>query len=565
MLTKYVRRDIRREGLKNLKRRYYLNILIVFVVSVILNGGYRLSTKRFEMPIDSTLSTAKSVVENNGNIENLEDLEKLENLEEIGDLEKIENLGNTNISSTMGLDSDLSNSQIILKFILNVFDVKDPPNPESVSTTSAKYYGGVASVFVNEITGSQSFVFGIINGINEVVFNGRVASSVIIFVFAVISVFIFVFVKNVIIVGKNRYFLEQRRYHETGPGELLFPYKNKRLKNISKIMLIRYLFQLLWDLTIVGGIIKRYEYLLIPYIVAENPEIDLKDAFKISKQLMMGNKYRAFLIDFSFLPWFLLSYLTFNLSALFFSDAYIECVRAEVYMRIRNERKNELELSLRKWLNDDMLAIDHIEETQHPSGVEVLDIPTVDIHSFKHDYMRKYSFLSLVQLFFTYSLVGWIWEVALYLATTGQFVNRGTMHGPWLPIYGCGGMLIIILLRPFREKPGQLFVGTVLVCGGVEYFTSWILEKLFDAKWWDYTGYFLNVNGRICFEGLLVFGMAGLAFSYILSPMLDDMYNKVNEKYRRIICIILMILFVADFIWSMLSPNIGDGITSGLI
>jgi uncharacterized membrane protein len=120
-------------------------------------------------------------------------------------------------------------------------------------------------------------------------------------------------------------------------------------------------------------------------------------------------------------------------------------------------------------------------------------------------------------------------------------------------------------LRPFREKPGQLFVGTVLVCGGVEYFTSWILEKLFDAKWWDYTGYFLNVNGRICFEGLLVFGMAGLAFSYILSPMLDDMYNKVNEKYRRIICIILMILFVADFIWSMLSPNIGDGITSGLI
>ena len=77
MLTKYVRRDIRREGLKNLKRRYYLNILIVFVVSVILNGGYRLSTKRFEMPIDSTLSTAKSVVENNGNLENLEDLEKV--------------------------------------------------------------------------------------------------------------------------------------------------------------------------------------------------------------------------------------------------------------------------------------------------------------------------------------------------------------------------------------------------------------------------------------------------------------------------------------------------------
>ena len=104
------------------------------------------------------------------------------------------------------------------------------------------------------------------------------------------------------------------------------------------------------------------------------------------------------------------------------------------------------------------------------------------------------------------------------------------MHGPWLPIYGCGGMLIILLLKPFREKPGQLFLGTVVVCGGVEYFTSWILEKLFDAKWWDYTGYFLNVNGRICFEGLLVFGMAGLAFTYIISPMLDDIYKKVKEN-----------------------------------
>lgn len=562
MLTKYVRRDIRREGLKNLKRRYYLNILIIFVVSVIVNGGYHMATRRFEMPIDSTLNTAMSVMENNGNIENIEDLEKLEDLEKI---EKIEDLGDAGFSSTMGLDSNLSNSQILLKFILNVFDIENPPSPESVSTTSAKYYGGVASVFVNEITGSQSFVFGIINGVNEVVFRGRVASSVIIFIFAVISIFLFIFVKNVIVVGKNRYYLEQRRYHDTGPGELLFPYKNKRLKNISTIMLFKYLFQLLWDLTIVGGIIKRYEYLLIPYIVAENPEINRKDAFKISKQLMMGNKYKAFLIDFSFLPWFILSYFTFNLSALFFSDAYIECVRAEMYMRIRNERKDELELALRKWLNDDMLAIDHIEESEHPSGVEVLDIPTVDIHSFKHDYMRKYSFLSLVQLFFTYSLVGWIWEMAFYLATTGQFVNRGTMHGPWLPIYGCGGMLIILLLKPFREKPGQLFLGTVVVCGGVEYFTSWILEKLFDAKWWDYTGYFLNVNGRICFEGLLVFGMAGLAFTYIISPMLDDIYKKVKEKYRWIICIALMILFVLDFIWSMMSPNVGEGITSGLV
>ena len=535
MLDKYTRRDIRREGLKNLKRRYYLNILVVFVVAVIINGGYRLATRSVEFPVESSLNTAVNVVEESRN------------------------------NSTMGFDNTLSNANTIIRFIYNVFEIDPVPDPDAVPSTSKKYYGGVASVFVNEITGSQSFVFGILNGVNELVFNGRVAGSVVIFIFSVLSIFIFIFVKNVIVIGRNRYFLEQRRYHETGPGEILFPYKNKRLKKIASVMFFRYIFQVLWDLTIVGGVIKHYEYYMIPYIIAENPEIGKRDAFRLSKELMQGNKYRTFLIEFSFLPWFILSYFTFNLSGVFFSDAYIECVKAELYMRIREMKMDSLPLELRKLLNDDMLAIDHVEEREHPSGVEVLDIPTISLRTVKHNYMRNYSILSLIELFFTYSLVGWIWEVALYLATTGQFVNRGTMHGPWLPIYGCGGLLIILLLRPFREKPGQLFVGTVLVCGGVEYFTSWILEKLFDAKWWDYTGYFLNVNGRICFEGLLVFGMAGLAFTYILSPMLDDIYQKMSTKHRKILCIALIVLFIADLIWSVMAPNVGEGITSGLV
>lgn len=535
MLDKNTRRKIRREGLKNLKRRYYLNVLIIFLVSIIINGGYQLATKRFETPADPSITSAVGVLEETRN------------------------------NSTMGLDAGLSNSQTIMTFFLNLFDIKDYPKVDEASTTSAKYYGGVASVFVNEITGSQSFVFGILNGVNELVFKGKIATSVVIFIFSVISIFWFVFVKNVIIVGKNRYYLEQRRYHATGAGELLFPYKNKRLKNISKVMFIKYLFQTLWNITIIGGIIKHYEYMMIPYIVAENPNVSTREAFRLSKDLMYGNKYRAFLIELSLFPWYIVSYFTFNLSGLFFSDAYIECVKAELYMTIRGLRKNDLPLGLRRLLNDDMLAIEHIEEREHPSGEETLDIPTIDVHKFKYDYMRKYSFLSLLQLFFTYSLFGWCWEVIFYLANTGQFVNRGTMHGPWLPIYGVGGMLIILLLRPFREKPALLFTLTVIVCGAVEYFTSWILEVLFNEKWWDYTGYFLNLNGRICFEGLLVFGMAGWAFTYIISPFLDDLYGKAAKKYRWIICIALSILFIIDLIWSIVSPNVGNGVTSGLV
>ena len=535
MLTKQIRRDIKKEGLKNLKRRYYLNIIIIFIVSVIVNGGYQFATRKTQDVNDTTVATAEKIVED------------------------------TNQNILLGRDARSSNASIVWQFLVNVFEIDNVPLSATKGAASTKYCGGVASVFVNEITGSQSYIFGIINGVNQVLFKGKIASSIIIFIFAILSILLFVFVKNVVVVGKNRYFLEQRRYHETGPGELLFPYKNKRLKNIAFIMFLKYIFQVLWNITIVGGFIKRYEYLLIPYIVAENPEVNPKDAFEISKKLMYGDKWKAFVVECSLLPWYILSYLTYNMSALFFSDAYIECIRAEMYMRIRDEKKDSLELRLRKWLNDDLLAIDHVEEGEHPSGREVLDIPTLDIHTLKYNYMRKYSFLSLVQLFFTYSLVGWLWEMALYIAATGMIVNRGTMHGPWLPIYGCGGLLIILLLKPLREKPPLLFAGTVVVCGTVEYLTSWVLEKLFNAKWWDYTGYFLNVNGRICFEGLLVFGMAGFAFTYILSPMIDDFYSKINKDKRRIACAILIALFVMDLIWSALSPNVGAGITDKLV
>ena len=230
-------------------------------------------------------------------------------------------------------------------------------------------------------------------------------------------------------------------------------------------------------------------------------------------------------------------------------------------MRIRNAKHEQLALGLRKWLNDDMLAIEHIEEREHPSGEEVLDIPQLHIRSIAEDYNRKYSFVSLVELFFTYSLVGWLWEVFYYIVSTGMVVNRGTMHGPWLPIYGCGGILIILLLKPLRDKPVWLFIGATTVCGVVEYTTAWALETFLHKKWWDYTGYFLNIHGRVCFEGLLVFGMAGMAFTYVFSPMLDDLYQKMGMKSRKILCAVLIILFLADLVWSVISPNTGAGIT----
>ena len=144
----------------------------------------------------------------------------------------------------------------------------------------------------------------------------------------------------------------------------------------------------------------------------------------------------------------------------------------------------------------------------------------------------------------------------------GQFVNRGVLHGPWLPIYGVGSLLILLLLYRLRKHPVLHFFAIIVLCGGVEYFSSYLLEKIHHGiRWWDYTGYFLNLNGRICAEGLLVFGLGGMAIAYVLAPLLDSIIRKVEVKRLVVTCVVLLSVFAADQIYSVKYPNEGKGIT----
>ena len=168
----------------------------------------------------------------------------------------------------------------------------------------------------------------------------------------------------------------------------------------------------------------------------------------------------------------------------------------------------------------------------------------------------------MILIFFIFSIIGWLWEVSLHLIEDGTFVNRGVMHGPWLPIYGCGGVLVLVVLNKFREKPLLEFISIIILCGIVEYFTSFYLELTHNGvKWWDYSGYFLNLNGRICAEGLLVFGLGGIAAVYFLSPLLDNLIRKINSKILIPLVTSLVIVFTIDQIYSSKNPNIGTGIT----
>ena len=206
--------------------------------------------------------------------------------------------------------------------------------------------------------------------------------------------------------------------------------------------------------------------------------------------------------------------------------------------------------------------IDDVQRTAYP--VRLYPIPETERRKLVQslNYMRHYSVWSLITIFLSMSLFGWLWEVGMHLVTNGEFVNRGALHGPWLPIYGTGAVLILTVLNRFRKNPTLLFGMTVILCGFLEYMTSLVMELTTGGtKWWDYSGYYLNLNGRICAEGLLVFGIGGLAITYILAPIIDNLLEKVNERRIIAVCSVLMIVFAADAIYSHFHPNSGKGVT----
>ncbi|HAB66493.1 MAG TPA: hypothetical protein DCE23_03900 [Firmicutes bacterium] len=157
---------------------------------------------------------------------------------------------------------------------------------------------------------------------------------------------------------------------------------------------------------------------------------------------------------------------------------------------------------------------------------------------------------TLFLLFIIYSFCGWVMEVIVALFCERKLINRGFLIGPLCPIYGVGVTLFNLLLSRYTDDPVVLFVMAVLICSILEYFTGYIMEKLFKARWWDYSDKKFNVNGRICLDNLVAFGILGLIVMYILNPFFISIINKLPNIAIYIICIIILIVFITDIIIS---------------
>lgn len=155
-------------------------------------------------------------------------------------------------------------------------------------------------------------------------------------------------------------------------------------------------------------------------------------------------------------------------------------------------------------------------------------------------------------LFIIYSFLGWSMEVILKIIEKKKFINRGFLIGPICPIYGCGCLLLITTLSKYKNNIFVLFGMAIFICSVLEYLTSYIMEKIFNARWWDYSTKKYNLNGRICTSTMIPFGILGSLVVYIINPLITKIIYLISNKQLKIITIILLILFISDLIISLI-------------
>ena len=161
--------------------------------------------------------------------------------------------------------------------------------------------------------------------------------------------------------------------------------------------------------------------------------------------------------------------------------------------------------------------------------------------------------ISLILLFFSYAFIGWCIEVTLKYFQFHRFINRGFLTGPWLPIYGSGAVLITIAVKgaaPLESSIGTTFVLSFLLCGLLEYLTSYFLEKRFHARWWDYSQKPMNLHGRVWIGNLILFGLGGVLIVNLINPLLERVSRHLSLPAQEVLALSLSAIFIADYVMS---------------
>ncbi|MBO4496314.1 MAG: DUF975 family protein [Clostridiales bacterium] len=434
----------------------------------------------------------------------------------------------------------------------NVGYLKDYVADTNVIKSMPKEVGDMAVNSLDSIAASNSWVVRVLAH-NAAYFErnpGEVIANIVII--GVIMFIVKFFILDASKVGLYRYVLENRQQEKVRFRRLFAPFHLKMIPHVIWLMFRYSLVLIKWYMVfIIPGIYKTYQFSMIPYIIAENPTIKWKDAVKLTKSMTKGYKWKMFVTDLSYIYIWLLHLIP--IAGLLVSVPLSLQLDAEYYFTLRN-RSGIDHTHLPEQAFSGAPYVKRLQDKKREPNIVISapeyvleDVNTKTAHR-KGLFRFDYSPFDIVFMFFSFCMVGWIWEVCYEFVDTGLLVNRGTMYGPWIPIYGFGGIAIVLLLSRFKENKIKLFLMTMLVCAILEYLGSFALEFMFNSSYWDYKEMFMNVNGRICLAGLMAFGVGGLFGVYIAGPAISRFVDRFKRRTQFIVAGVLAALFITDII-----------------
>lgn len=297
------RKDLKAKAKKVVKKNYWTAIIVCFIIALFTGefGASTIGIWQMDDSIDPNyLIKQENIVANNEEAqEKIDDAKQQE--EELN--EKKASLNDIQLKLLETVEASLNNITKPVKYILRIWDAI-------------------------ELFGLKETGLGI---------------GVILIVLIVIAYLIILAVP--LTVAGKKYFIKASEEENTKMGVMKEVFKKGNWKNVAIIMFLKNLYNLLWFFTIIGGFIKLYEYKMIPYILADNPEIERKEAFRLSKEMMRHNKWKTFILDLSFIVWYILSFITFGILNILYVNPYMAATVTELYVVLKNKNTEEIEES----------------------------------------------------------------------------------------------------------------------------------------------------------------------------------------------------------------------------
>ncbi len=165
--------------------------------------------------------------------------------------------------------------------------------------------------------------------------------------------------------------------------------------------------------------------------------------------------------------------------------------------------------------------------------------------------MFQYQWYQLLFLFFIFCNIGWVIESSIESLYRRRFINRGFLNGPYIPIYGFGGMTILICCMPFQHNGFLVYIVGVLSCTALEFFVGWVMESIFQKQFWDYSMLKFTYKNRISLIPSLFWGLLALFLVYVLYGPVDKLVSFVSAEFAMIYDLIFIVVMTVDIIISI--------------